>query len=95
MTCSGMIIDHCPEGAFVQGASKIRCASVRHGRSSVRPVVRSSGPILDHFWSPNFQKVLGNMDLGGPKSGHFRMSRSDVTLDVTLDHFWSQNDGNC
>ena len=59
---------------------------VRHVRSFV-----TSGSILDHFWGPNFPKVLGNMDLGGPKSGHFRMSRSDVTLD----HFWSQNGGNC
>ena len=35
-------ISYCPEGAFVQGASKIWCASVRHVRSSVRTSVRTS-----------------------------------------------------
>ena len=81
-----------PKGLLCREPQK---SDVRLSVTFVRTYVRPSGSILDHFWSPNFAKVLGNMDLGGPKSGHFRMSRSDVTLDVTLDHFWSQNDGNC
>ena len=60
-----------------------------------RSSVRTSRSKMDHFWDPKITIMLGNMDLGGPESGHFRMSRSDVTLDVTLDHFGIQNGENC